>query len=514
MAMPLRALIVEDSEDDAALVVRELSRGGFQVLHERVDSGAAMKAALEKPWDIVISDYSMPGFSGVEALEILRAKDSETPFLYVSGTIGEDNAVSALKSGAQDYLVKGKLTRLLPAIERELRDVQERRERHRLEVQVHQLQRFEAIGRLAGGIAHDFNNVIGAVLGWAEIGYQELPEGHKTRERLLKIQQQAKRASGLTRQLLAFARRQVLQPQNLDVNLLIKETVSLLAKIIGEQIQIELALAPDLQPAWADGTQIEQVIMNLCLNARDAMPKGGRIKIATQMVDISSDAATTRHYFRPGRFVHIAVADQGTGMDAQTLEHIFEPFFTTKEVGKGTGLGLATVYGIVKQHEGIIDVLSEVGKGTEFRIYLPPGSGEAQAAERRVAVPVKHGTETILIADDHEGVREAAREMLEPLGYNIILAGSGLEAVEIFENRRDEIDLVVLDVVMPTMTGLHAYEKMLVMKPRLRAVFTSGYTVEAESLQAMRRRGVSVLQKPYSSSDLGRQIRAVLDEEP
>jgi two-component system cell cycle sensor histidine kinase/response regulator CckA len=316
----------------------------------------------------------------------------------------------------------------------------------------------------------------------------------------------------LTRQLLAFARRQVLQPQNLDVNLLIKETVSLLAKIIGEQIQIELALASDLEAAWADGTQIEQVIMNLCLNARDAMPRGGRITIRTEMTEISQVFASSRPYFRPGRFVQILISDQGIGMDAQTLEHIFEPFFTTKEVGQGTGLGLATVYGIVKQHGGVIDVDSKVGQGTEFRIYLPPGSGEAHATEKKTDVPVKHGTETILIADDHEGVREAAKEMLTPLGYTILLASSGVEAVEIFEEKRHEIALVVLDVVMPTMTGLHAFEKMLVMKPRLRAVFTSGYTVEAESLQAMRRRGVSVLQKPYSSLELGRQIRAVLDE--
>jgi two-component system cell cycle sensor histidine kinase/response regulator CckA len=296
------------------------------------------------------------------------------------------------------------------------------------------------------------------------------------------------------------------------VNVLIKETVSLLAKIIGEQIQIDLVLAPDLEAAWADGTQIEQVIMNLCLNARDAMPKGGRIQIRTQMFDMSPDAAQSRPYYRPGRYVQIVVSDQGIGMDAKTLEHIFEPFFTTKEVGQGTGLGLATVYGIVKQHDGIIDVDSKVGEGTEFRMCLPPGSGEAQATEKKTAAPVKNGTETILIADDHDGVREAAKEMLAPLGYKILLAASGMEAVEIFEEKRNEIDLVVLDVVMPTMTGLHAFEKMLVMKPRLRAIFTSGYTMEAESLQAMQRRGVSVLQKPYSSSDLGRRIRAVLDE--
>jgi len=512
MDTPLRALIVEDSEDDAALVVRELSQGGFKVMHQRVDSGPSLTAALESEWDIVISDYSMPGFSGAEALKLLRAKNAETPFLYVSGTIGEENAVAALKSGAQDYLIKGKLTRLIPAIERELRDTQARRERKRLEVQVHQLQRFEAIGRLAGGIAHDFNNVIGAVLGWAEIGYQELPDGHKTRERLMKIQQQARRASGLTRQLLAFARRQVLQPENLDVNALIKETVSLLGKIIGEQIHIEMHLDPNLTPAWADSTQIEQVIMNLCLNARDAMPKGGRITIRTQMAEVTPGECASRPYFRPGNYVEMIMADQGTGMDENTLEHVFEPFFTTKEVGKGTGLGLATVYGIVKQHGGIIDLDSKLGEGTEFRIYLPRGSGVGHIAEKKADAPVKGGTETILVADDHDGVRETAREMLMSLGYRVLLASSGPEAVETFRGQSDAIHLVVLDVVMPTMTGLDAFEEMRALKPNLRAIFTTGYSAEADALQIATRKGVSVLQKPYGSKDFARTIRSVLDE--
>lgn len=512
MATPLHALIVEDSEDDAALIVRELSRGGFDVKHLRVDGATAMKAALESGrWDVVISDYSMPGFSGSEALELLRARTSEIPFIYVSGTLGEDTAVGALKSGAQDYLVKGNLARLVPAIERELREAEANRERHRLETQVHLLRRFEAIGRLAGGISHDFNNVIGAILGFAEIGQAELPEDHPTRKRLQKICDQAKRAGALTHQLLAFARRQVLQPRNLDVNAVLTETVSLLGTLIGEHIQIELALSSDLVPAWADATQIEQVIMNLCLNARDAMPVGGKIVIATRMTEILPGDAVPQPYYRPGKYVLLTISDTGTGMDRDTLEHIFEPFFTTKEVGKGTGLGLATVYGIVKQHGGIIDVQSEMGAGTQFRVYLPAGSGPANVVQKKAEAVVKRGTETILVAEDHDGMREAAKEMLASQGYHVLLAATGEQAVEIFTDDPDSIQLVLLDIVMPAMGGTAALQKMREVRPRLRAIFATGYAAEADSARSMGQAGVLILQKPYSSMKLAQAIRSLLD---
>ena len=513
MPAPLRALIVEDSEDDAALIVRELERGGFDVTHSRVDSPRAMNTALDSAkWDIVISDYSMPGFSGAEALKILRTRTSEIPFIYVSGTLGEDAAVAALKSGAQDYLVKGNLGRLVTAIERELRDVEANRERKRLEAQVYQLRRFEAIGRLAGGISHDFNNVIGAILGFAELGQEELAEDHPARKRFQKICDQAKRASGLTRQLLAFARRQVLQPQNLDVNRIVRETLSLLGTLLGENIHIELALLDDLAPAWADATQIEQVIMNLCLNARDAMPLGGRIAIRTQNFEIRAGDDLPHSYYRPGKYVLITVADTGTGMDREMLEHIFEPFFTTKEVGKGTGLGLATVYGIVKQHGGIIDVQSERGTGTEFRVYLPAGSGSAHTTEKSPQRAARRGTETILVAEDHEGLRELAKEALEALGYRVLLAATGGQALEIFMDKHSSIDLVLLDIVMPEMGGPAALEKMLSIKPTLRAILVTGYAADVDSVGLMMQKGMLILQKPYSSQDLGQSVRSVLDE--
>ncbi|HTS11128.1 MAG TPA: response regulator [Candidatus Limnocylindrales bacterium] len=513
MAIRLRTLIVEDSEDDAALIVRELGRGGFDVQPLRVDSADALNAALDSgEWDIVISDYSMPGFSGSEALKLVRARNSEVPFLYVSGTLGEETAVAALRSGAQDYLVKGNLRRLVPAIEREMRDAEGRRERKKLEVQIHQLRRFESLGRLAGGIAHDFNNVIGAILGWAEMGEQELPEGTKSRERFQKIQFQAQRAGGLTRQLLAFARRQVLQPRSLEINNVVLETVNLLGPLIGEQIQIDLALAPQLGNAWADATQIEQVIMNLCINARDAMPQGGQLRVQTEEAEIFAGDENLRPSLAPGKYVLLSIADTGTGMDAATLEQIFEPFFTTKEVGKGTGLGLATVYGIVKQHGGMIDVESQLDVGSKFRVYLPVTSETAKDKDGEGDEPLRGGSETVLVGEDHEGLREAARDMLQALGYNVLLATNGKEAVELFREKHASIDLVLLDVVMPELNGPAAFQEMSAIKPHLPAIFATGYASEAESLRSLVKEGVALIQKPYNSQALGKKIRKLLDK--
>jgi two-component system cell cycle sensor histidine kinase/response regulator CckA len=509
----LRVLIVEDSEDDTDLLVLELQSGGFDVTHRRVDSAAAMRAALAgEKWDLVISDYSMPDFSGKEAMKILRERNIEAPFIFVSGTIGEDTAIAALKSGAQDYVIKGKLTRLVPAIRRELRDVEERQERKRLEMQVRLLQRFEAIGRLAAGIAHDFNNVIGAIMGWAEIGSTESPAGSLSGKRFQTIRDQAARASDLTRQILAFARRQFLEPKNMDLNALVSESVNLLEKLIGERVQISVALSPDLEPVWADPTQIEQVLTNLCLNARDAMPQGGNLRIETAKAMIAEVGDPLSGFAKPGHYSLLSVADTGTGMDAMTLEHVFEPFFSTKEEGKGTGLGLATVYGIVKQHNGCVDVASELNQGTTFRVYLPVGNGPAEARERIAQSDVKGGTETILIAEDNEGLAEAAREMLISFGYTVLVARNGEEAVQLFEEKNDSIALVLLDVVMPAMTGPEAYAKMCAVRPNTPVVFTTGYSAE-ETLGVTTGKRPTVLQKPYGRQSLGRAIRMVLDQQ-
>ena len=512
MAMPLRVLFIEDSDDDAALQVRLLRQAGYDVAFERIDTSKALTQALDERWDIIISDHSMPNFSGTEALRLVREKGLEIPFIFVSGTIGEEAAVAALKVGAQDYLMKTNLGRLIPAVQRELREAEDRREHRRLEQQVHQLQRFEAIGRLAGGVAHDFNNMIGAIMGWADMGVEEAESGSRLQEKFQKIRSQADRAAGLTRQLLAFARRQVLQARNTDLNELAKEEMNLLKNVIGEQIEIQMELADNLWVAWADPGQIEQVLMNLCLNARDAMPSGGRLLIETRNVDIAERDLRVHAYALPGRYVLLRVFDTGEGMDAETLEHIFEPFFSTKEMGKGTGLGLATVYGIVKQHKGFITVDSARGKGTSFQVYLPAGAGTAEERHSRPQGAFKGGHEKILVAEDNEGLREAAKEILESLGYQVVLAPDGGTAVRIFEQKNESIDLVLLDVVMPNLNGPDAYTQMCAIRKDVPVIFTTGYATEM-ALMAARSKGAFVLlQKPYGTALLAQKLREVLDK--
>ena len=512
MPTSLRVLFIEDSEDDAALQVRLLRQAGYDVAYTRVQSADELKTALERPWDIVISDYSMPHFSGTEALKVVREKGVDIPFIFVSGTIGEEAAVAALKVGAQDYLMKLNLGRLIPAVQRELRESDERRQRKRLEEQVHQLQRFEAIGRLAGGVAHDFNNVIGAIMGWAEIGANAAYPGGDLQDKFLKIRSQADRASGLTRQLLAFARRQTLQPCNTNLNELAKETLSLLRNVIGERIEIQLQLAQDLSVIWADPGQIEQVLMNLSLNARDAMPDGGRLRVETQNVWVGEDYQRAHPYALPGNYVLLRVLDTGVGMDAETLTHIFEPFFTTKEIGHGTGLGLATVYGIVKQHKGFVDVDSTPGQGTAFRVYLPLGNGPAEISEKPAFFTMRGGSECILIAEDNDDLRDAAQEILQSLGYRVIAAKDGEEAVRIFEQQSEAIDLVFLDVVMPKLNGTDAYLRMVTRKPGLPVLFTTGYASEVSLVPITTREKAKVLQKPYGSQYLAQKLREKLDK--
>jgi PAS domain S-box-containing protein len=389
-----------------------------------------------------------------------------------------------------------------------IRDITDRAKmRHHVEA----LQKFEAIGRLAGGIGHDFNNALGVILGWANLGQEEAPPGSRLGEMFDKIASQAKHAAGLTFQLLAFARRQVLQPQNLNLNGLVSEVARLLSAAMGDRIEFKIVCAADLRTVHADQTQIEQVLMNLCLNARDAMAQGGRLVVETQNVVVGEEFRSTHSYAIPGEYVLLSVADTGLGMDKATLDHIFEPFFSTKEIGKGTGLGLATVYGIVRQHGGFVNVYSELGHGTSFRVYLPrvaelPYEARPIDAEQSVA-----GTETALIGEDHEELREIASEILTAHGYHVILAKNGEDAVRQFKAHVDEIDVIILDVMMPRLPGPAAYAQMCAIKPGVPVIFTSGYSAVPALLSASLESGAGFLQKPYPAKALGRAVRNALD---
>lgn len=392
------------------------------------------------------------------------------------------------------------------------RDISERRS---LEQQLRQAQKFEAIGQLAGGIAHDFNNVIGAILGWAELGAEQASSSDAPYATYFKkIHTQCDRVTALIRQLLAFARRQILEPQNIDLNQSVQDVVTLLGGVIGKDVELRTTLADDLSVVRVDPTQLEQVLMNLCMNARDAMPKGGLLSIETHNADFSAVQCRQDAELQPGRFAALSVSDSGVGMDAGVREHIFEPFFTTKGIGKGTGLGLATVYGIVKQHGGFILVDTEPGCGSTFHIFLPVSEIATTSQNCPPIVPdlpVRGGTETILVAEDHEGVRDMARATLESLGYQILVAHDGEEAVEMFSAHRDSIALVLSDVIMPRRSGPEVYEAIQAIKPGVPVVFVTGYSNETAALTEMVERGIPVLRKPYSSGALSRRVREALD---
>ena len=388
-------------------------------------------------------------------------------------------------------------------------------ERRALEQQLHHAQKFEAFGQLAGGIAHDFNNVIGAILGWAELGEEQAASRDAALQGYFqKIHLQCDRVTALVRQLLAFARRQILDPRSMNFNQTVGDVMNLLDKVIGKDIEITPVLAVDLWPMRADPTQIEQVLLNLCINSRDAMPKGGRITIETRNAALSKEACRRMPGFLPGRFAELDVTDTGTGMDAATRERIFEPFFTTKGMGKGIGLGLATVYGIVKQHDGFIHVESEPGQGSTFRIFLPVDEAPAATETRAPATddePVRGGTETILLADDHDGVCEMAQSVLKAKGYQVLIAHDGEEAVQLFRAHRDRVALVLLDVIMPRRSGPEVFAAIQALAPAVRVVFATGYSHDTAMLADLAERGVPVLRKPYSPALLCRRVREVLD---
>ncbi len=392
------------------------------------------------------------------------------------------------------------------------RDVTERRA---LERQLQHAQKFEAFGQLAGGIAHDFNNVIGAILGWSELGEEQAASGNALLQSYFKkIHFQCDRVTALIQQLLAFARRQILEPRTLNLNQSVHEVMSLLDKVIGKDIEIKKNLTQDLLAVRADPTQIEQMLVNLCINGRDAMPKGGRVTIETRNAVFSDEDCRRAVGVQPGRFAELRVIDTGIGMDAATRERIFEPFFTTKGTGKGTGLGLATVYGIVKQHNGFILVESEPGHGSTFRICLPVDETPSVREIRPLLfddLPVRGGSETILLADDHEGICEMAQSALAGKGYQVMVAHDGEEAIQIFTAHRDTISLILLDVIMPRKNGPEVFAAIKAQEPGVAVIFATGYSNETAVLADLVERGVAILRKPYSPSALCRRVREVLD---
>jgi two-component system, cell cycle sensor histidine kinase and response regulator CckA len=373
-------------------------------------------------------------------------------------------------------------------------------------------QRLESVGRLAGGIAHDFNNMLTAINGYSELTLRRLKEDDPLRRNIEEIKKAGERSAALTHQLLAFSRKQVLKPKILVLNDVILETSKMLQRLIGEDIHLNIIPDAKLGMVEADPGQLTQVIMNLVVNARDAMPSGGNLTIETANVSLTKKFAARQFTVRPGSYVMLSVSDTGVGMDAETQQYIFEPFFTTKEVGKGTGLGLATVYGIVKQSGGYVWAYSEPGKGSTFKIYLPRVDVNVrELKEEPIPESVPNGTETILLVEDEEMVRNLSRQILETCGYRILEARNGVEALTICQKFDSKIDLLMTDVVMPQMGGRELAEKLSQMYPQIRLLFTSGYTDDGIIRLGVIKTGDNFIQKPFSFETLAKKVRDLLD---
>jgi len=454
------------------------------------------RSALLGHW---IGDFAAPGLDVASIWSTFRREGRAKGELRI---IRPDGRVRELEFAASADFLPGSHLAVF-------RDVTQRRQ---LEEQLRQAQKIEAVGRLAGGVAHDFNNLLNVITGYGQMLFRRLTDGPE-REKTRAILQAADRAAGLTRQLLAFSRKQVLEPKVLDLNAVVSGMDEMMRRLIGEDIELQAELAPDLGRTRADPGQLEQVLMNLVVNARDAMPRGGRVTLETSNAEM--DDAYVRDHLgaRPGRYVTLAVCDTGLGMDAETQKHIFEPFFTTKEKGKGTGLGLATVYGIVKQSEGYIWVDSAPGAGTTVRVYLPWVEAEPVPEPKPPVAPEQmpaRGTETVLLVEDEDMVRRMTREVLEGAGYRVLEASSGFEALRVSAGHGGRLDLLLTDVVMPGMSGRELAERLAPVRPGMKVLYMSGHTDDAIFHHGVTQAGTGFLQKPFTPDALERRVRDLL----
>lgn len=513
MAQILRVLIVEDSQDDFDVLLREIRRAGFDVAAEKVATLAGISEALRRQkWDIVLSDYALAAFTALNVLKIVQEEARDLPVVIISGSVNERTVVEAIRAGAFDYMMTDNLLRLGPAIERALRESALRKERKLLEEQFLQSQKMEAIGRLAGGIAHDFNNLLTIISGYTQLLLTRTTVEDSSRSSLEEIERAAGRAADLTRQLLAFSRRQALQPRVVDLNELVANMEKMLRRMIGEDVEVVTVPSSNLKPVKADPGQIEQVIMNLALNSRDAMPHGGKLIIETANVMLDGNYVREHVGTKPGPYAMLAITDTGVGMNAETRSHMFEPFFTTKEAGRGTGLGLATVYGIVKQSGGSTWVYSEVGIGTTVKVYLPAVSDAVETPQQEALTAGRgKGTETVLLVEDEKPVRDLVSTVLRGAGYRVLEANNGEDALKICNSNREPPQLLLTDVVLPEMSGPELAAKVLAVRPEVKTLYVSGYTDEAMSRYGILGSAKAFLQKPFMPSALLQKVRDVLD---
>lgn len=514
MNRTLQILHLEDSLNDAALVKELLAEHKLDFEIFCVQTQKDFEAALErKDLDLILSDYRLPAFDGVSALALARERRPELPYIFVSGNIGEERAIETLKNGATDYILKDHLLRLVSSIRRAVHEVEMKKEHAQLEAQLRQSQKMELVGRLAGGIAHDFNNMLTVIAGYSEVLMRDLKSEDPVYKGLEEIKKAADKSTALTRQLLAFSRRQVLQPKIIDLNTVLINSNQMIRRLMGDKVELMMNASPNLGLVKVDPGQIEQVVLNLVVNARDAMLEGGKVIIETKNAVMNEAYVLEHPGAKTGEYVLLTVKDNGMGMTPEVQSHVFEPFFTTKEPGKGTGLGLATVFGIVKQSHGYIELISAPGKGTTFEIYLPKVKEKIETKpEVKPSLFPGHGTETILLVEDELGVRTFTRKILEMNGYKVLEAENGEKAIALCESYKDTIHLLLTDSVMPRMSGEDVSKKISALKPSVKVVYFSGYADQQLNERRLLEPDVVFLQKPFTPQVLAGKIREVLDK--
>ncbi|MSM40011.1 MAG: response regulator [Geobacter sp.] len=635
MFEPLRLLHLEDNPADGELVRATLEEVWPEIVVERVDAEATFIDALERERiDLILADFSLPLYDGMSALALARQRFPQIPFIFVSGTLGEEKAIDSMRCGATDYVLKNRLNRLVPAVRRALKEKRELCERQRaeealresnerfrmifensidaimltridggiiaanpeacrifgmteeeicgagrsrlvdmddaraamlleerkktgrcrgeltmirgdgsrfpaeissavfsdregeqktslvirdvtgrknLEHQLFQSQKMEAVGTLAGGIAHDFNNIVTAMIGYCTILQMEEQLSGKIPHYVDSLMALSERAANLTRGLLAFSRHQVMNPRLLNLNDIVATITTLICRLVGEHITIETHLSASSLFLMADYGQIEQILMNLATNAHDAMPDGGTLVISTDAVMLEPGNPLLSDSDAHGPYALLSVTDTGCGMDEATVARGFEPFFTTKEPGKGTGLGLSILYGIVKQHHGFVRVASRPGSGATFSIYFPLADAtEAVDREKRL-LPIRGGTETILVVEDEPAIRQVMSHILQQFGYQVLEAADGEEGTDLFRSCAPEIALVILDTILPRKHGRAVHEDIVLMKPDMKTLFVSGYPVDIIAKKGLLPDGVVFLPKPVSPMELLRTVRQLLD---
>ena len=510
----MQFLLIDDNPYDRELIRRSLAHIFPTATYvEVLDQAGFEEAASTLDYDIVFTDYQLKWTTGLELLKTLRQRSPDLPVIMVTDTGSEEIATEAMKNGLNDYLLKTHLTRLPIAVEECLQKVRMRQERRSLEAQLQKAQKMESLGLLVSGVAHDFNNTLGAITGYAQRGMQALAREHPLYEVLQHIQERSAQGARMTNQLLAFARGTPLDPALLSLDELLDLLCDFLQRLLGPMIELKIESDGVPHMLYADRTQIEQILVNLAMNARDAMPDGGTVTVAVSGVVIEETTHSLQTDLLPGSYVLLKFTDTGMGMDEQVQARLFEPFFTTKDIGRGTGLGLAVVYGIVKQHHGFIQLQSSPKQGTSFSLYFPLARPEEETLQEPLPPKneVEKGSETLLIVEDDPDIQLLMSEFLRDCGYTLLLSSNGEEGRQLFEQHASAVALVIADIMMPKMKGKEFQEYIRKQHPNVKILVVSGYQEMYLQQRQLLDATSAFLQKPFDLDELAARVRALLE---